>query len=115
MKCQRCGIEYPKRKGRFCGTCVEYPKGSGQYRPVNTIGIQQNGYVDFCGEGHFTVCIDSSHRISLQASAGDFYRRGVYHYFRWNGITPTQARLLGNTLLTAADEIESEQHPKTGE
>jgi len=25
MKCQRCGGDFPKRKGRFCGTCPPKP------------------------------------------------------------------------------------------
>lgn len=26
MKCERCGIEYPHKKGRFCGSCVKSPR-----------------------------------------------------------------------------------------
>ena len=104
MKCERCGLVYPRKKGRFCGACVEHPTGSGQYVRVNTLGIQQNGYVDFKGEGCFSVGIDTNHRISIQASAGDFHRKGVHHYFQWQGISIDQAIQLGKTLLTAADD-----------
>jgi hypothetical protein len=26
MKCEHCGIEYPHKKGRFCGACTKSPR-----------------------------------------------------------------------------------------
>lgn len=35
MKCQHCGLVYPRRRGRFCGNCAQVVPGKGPFRAVN--------------------------------------------------------------------------------
>lgn len=69
--------------------------------------MNQNAYIDWQGDGRFCVVMDNFN-IGIEASC-----RGQ-HYSRWIGMTPEQARLLGNSLLTAADELEAEIKERDG-
>ena len=79
MFCQLCHREFPNRQGRFCGTCVEFPRGSRNYIPVNEID-------ETCMQfKHITITAETSspHRWSIRSNSDDFLLGWIRWYAPW--------------------------------
>jgi len=114
MRCELCGRAFPDRRGRFCGTCVEFPRGSGVYVPAAEID-ETNMEFRYI---HVTAAMTSPPRWEVRTTREDALIGWIRWYSPWRRFVflPCEGTVWSTDCLLAVQSaiqaIARENHPQ---